>query len=119
MSSREVNPDVQIAARFKQVREFLKLNQVQMGELCKISQPMVASIEKGVREIPVSVLKILFIEKNISPAFMFTGEEKMEYKSTKDTMLSRMIRDMSADMEVMKAEIKAMKKSMTFVNKAG
>jgi len=32
-----------------------------MAELYRISQPMVASIEKGAREIPVSVLKILFI----------------------------------------------------------
>lgn len=119
MSSRPVNPDLQIAARFKQVREFLKISQAQMAELCKISQPMVTKIENGSREIPVSVVKILFIEKNISPAFMVNGDEKMEYKATKDTMLSRMIRDMSAEMEIMKAEIKAMKKSMSFVNKAG
>ncbi len=50
---------------------------------------------------------------------MFTGDEKMEYKPTNDTTLSRMIRDMSAEIEIMKAEIKATKKSMSFVNIAG
>jgi hypothetical protein len=78
-----------------------------MAVLCEISQGMVSLIEKGEREISQAVFKILFIKKNISPMYLIVGEGTIENrKEDKGSSLVTNLKDLKAEIEVMKSQIK-------------
>lgn len=111
MSQSPTSPDLEAGKRFHLIRKFLKLNQTEMAQICGISQPMVVFIEKGTREIPTSVLKRLFLEKNISPTYVIADGEDMVYNKPKETP-AILIRSLTAEVEVIKAEINEIKKQI-------
>lgn len=105
MPSKTPSIDKAAAKRFYLVRKFLKLNQEGMAELCEISQSMVSLIEKGEREIPQSVFKILFLKRNINPAYIIVGGVELEYRKVEKGLMTN-VRDLKAEIEIMKADIK-------------
>lgn len=108
MSQSPTTPDMQIAKNFKLVREYLKLNQVDMAVVCGISQPMVTQIENGKRELPIHAVKNLFLKKNISPAFVLANQGPKEYKKETENLITS-ITDLRAELEIMKGEITRLK----------
>jgi len=97
--------DQQAAKRFKLVRKFLKLNQSETAEICGSSQAMISKIEKGVKEIPQQAIKMLFIKKNISADYLINGSVNMEFKKSGGSELVTNIRELQAEMEIMKSQL--------------
>lgn len=111
MSQRSANPDLEMASRLIMVRKYLKLTQGELGEVVGLSQPMIAQIEKGVKEAPVSVFKMLFLKHNISPLFMMALDTKMEAKKVKKDLIPD-LSELLADMEIMKAQVKQLEQAL-------
>lgn len=102
MSAKADVIDPTLGIRFKNVRNYLKLTQAEMAELCEVSQTTISMVEKGLRDLPTSVLKILFIKKNISPTYIITGEGGMEYKKTPG---GKELTELRAELEIVKAHL--------------
>lgn len=102
MSSKSPQIDQQAAKRLLLVRQHLGLNQEEMAELCDLSQGMVSYIEKGKREIPQNVFKILFIRKNISPVYILAGVGPIEYKKIK---ADYDLQDLKTEIEIIKGQL--------------
>lgn len=97
--------DLQKAKRFKLVREYLKLNQVEMASDCRITQPQIARMEGGTRYISDEIVKILFTQHNVSPTYIIAGVGGIEYKIEKQTLIKD-IRSLREDTEVLKAQVR-------------
>lgn len=65
---------VQMGKRLATVREDSGLKQIPFAEALEVSQSGYNSYERGQREIPVRVLRLLYTKFNVNPAWMMTGE---------------------------------------------
>lgn len=63
--------------KIKYVREFFRLNQSEFASMLGLSQPSYSRIEAGKSEICADTLRILFIEKGVSPLWFFFDIEPM------------------------------------------
>jgi len=75
----KISPE--ISSRFKQVREFLGLTQVQIAEICECSLSTIAMIETGKRDLTTFILVNLYLKKNISSNFVLHDIKPIQLKS--------------------------------------
>nr|WP_235324634.1 hypothetical protein [Pedobacter lusitanus] len=80
-----------------------------MAAICEIKQSMISYIEGGKRDLPTNAIQNLFLKKNISPTYLLTGGDNMEFNKPTDTQISGKIKNMEADIEILKAEIERLK----------
>jgi transcriptional regulator with XRE-family HTH domain len=60
--------------RLARIRKDSGLNQVPFAEALEISQSAYTTYERGQREMPARLLRILHDKFNVNPAWMITGE---------------------------------------------
>ncbi len=65
----------QIASRIRGLREDLELTVEQMAELCAVSPQEFSELEKGERDIPVSVLHCISQKCNVEMTSLLFGED--------------------------------------------
>lgn len=65
---------VQMGKRLATIREDSGLKQIPFAEMLEVSQSGYNSYERGLREIPVRVLRLLYTKLNVNPVWMMTGE---------------------------------------------
>lgn len=60
--------------RLGRIRKDSGLNQVPFAEELEVSQSAYNTYERGHREIPVKLLRLLYLKFNVNPAWMLTGQ---------------------------------------------
>lgn len=120
MSSPETQIDQAAAKRFAMVRAYLKtklgkMSQTDIGEVCGVTQGMIAHIENGIREIPFSALKALYLKYNISPTYIIAGDVKIEPAKADKTLLTDTA-DLRAEIEILRAQIKKMEQDIRILS---
>jgi len=116
----ETNIDQAAAKRFAMVRTYLKnklgkMSQTDMGELCGVTQGMIGHIENGIREIPFSALKALYLKYNISPTYIIAGDGKIEPNKADKTLITDTA-DLRAEIEILNARIKKMEQDIRILS---
>jgi len=99
------------AKRLGIARKHLKLNQADFASAAGVDQSMISRMEKGTKEITFGVLKNLFISKNISPSYILANDSSIVQAKESDSLITN-IRDLRAEIEVMKAELTAVKQNV-------
>ena len=77
--------DLSIAARFRQIREELKMTQAKFAEALNNTQANVSNYELGLRSVSSEILATMMSQFNVNPAWMLFGGENKKYVNKKDS----------------------------------
>jgi len=105
MPSKATKIDLDIAARFRMVREFLDLSGSQMGEVCGLDQSMISYIESGKRELPTHSIKKLYLKHGISPLYLVSNILPMVYQKKTDLSIEDQVNELRVEVELMKINL--------------
>lgn len=117
-------PDIHAGKRLALIRKELGMTQHEFAECFNVPQGSLANYERGAREIPISLLKDLYIKKNISPVRIISNDKeapsKSESKSTSQTITNILkdMREMKAEVEILRSEVKKLKSDIRILSKS-